>query len=345
MSEALTLAAAPSTELEGLAADARATSGRPDAGLGLALALGARTPLPGSGGTAQAWAALATVAAADVTTARVLEPHLDALAILDQARAAGHPVSAPEGATWGVYAAEMAGMTLRAVRSEDGAWRLTGDKPWCSLADRLDAALVTAHLPDGGRGLFAVALRDPGVTVLENTWHATGLTAVTSGPVRFAGTPAEPVGPAGWYLRRPGFAWGGIGVAACWWGGAVGVARALRDAAGPAPEPILALHLGLVDAAVETGRLALVDAAERVDAGRAEGADGALLAARTRNVVAAAATTILDHVGRALGPAPLALDATHARRVADLTLYLRQHHGERDEAALGAAVAAEGTAW
>jgi hypothetical protein len=40
-------------------------------------------------------------------------------------------------------------------------------------------------------------------------------------------------------------------------------------------------------------------------------------------------------VGRALGPAPLATDREHAQRVADLTVYLRQHHAERDLARLG----------
>ncbi|MCY7289624.1 MAG: acyl-CoA dehydrogenase, partial [Cryobacterium sp.] len=34
-------------------------------------------------------------------------------------------------------------------------------------------------------------------------------------------------------------------------------------------------------------------------------------------------------------PAPLAFDARHAGRVADLQLYARQHHAERDDAALG----------
>ena len=42
------------------------------------------------------------------------------------------------------------------------------------------------------------------------------------------------------------------------------------------------------------------------------------------------ATTILTRVGRALGAGPLTRDAAHSRRVADLTVYLRQSHGERD---------------
>ena len=33
-----------------------------------------------------------------------------------------------------------------------------------------------------------------------------------------------------------------------------------------------------------------------------------------------------------MGPAPLAMDATHAKRIADLQLYIRQHHAEKDDA-------------
>jgi len=55
--------------------------------------------------------------------------------------------------------------------------------------------------------------------------------------------------------------------------------------------------------------------------------------------VEAAATVTMDRVGRALGAGPLCADAVHAARVADLTVYLRQSHAERDLAALGTAVA------
>ena len=39
----------------------------------------------------------------------------------------------------------------------------------------------------------------------------------------------------------------------------------------------------------------------------------------------------------------LAFDAEHARRVADLELYLRQWHAERDQAALGRELMRAGT--
>ncbi|MGH3772089.1 MAG: hypothetical protein ACRDRW_11955, partial [Pseudonocardiaceae bacterium] len=54
-----------------------------------------------------------------------------------------------------------------------------------------------------------------------------------------------------------------------------------------------------------------------------------------RAVVEAAATQTIERVGRALGPRPLATDATHSRRITDLTVYLRQSHAERDLAVLG----------
>jgi hypothetical protein len=52
------------------------------------------------------------------------------------------------------------------------------------------------------------------------------------------------------------------------------------------------------------------------------------------------ASETLDRVGRALGAGPLCHDRAHARRVADLTVYLRQSHGDDDLACLGRLLAA-----
>lgn len=302
--------------------------------LAVAPALAATVPLPASGRTAERLEALATLGAHDLEVARAIEPHLDAVAILTEAGVASRP------GAYGVFAAEGPGSRLEL---RDG--RLTGEKPWCSLADRLDRALVSAWQGDE-RVLVDVDLRQPGVEVAQDTWHARGLVGIPSGPVRFDGAVAEPVGEPGWYLRRPGFAWGGIGVAACWHGGAVAVARRLLGATADAP--LRLAHLGAVDEALTASRLALADAAQRIDAGDAS-VDPGTLALRTRGIVARAVDEVLARVARALGPAPLALEAEHARRVADLHLYVRQHHAERDQASLGAAVAelaaAGGSAW
>ncbi len=330
------------------------------AALELARDVGRQLPNPGTGATADLWSQHATIAAADVQTARVVEPHVDALGILAEAAqdgigvdlesvGAGEQYSA-NSQTWGVFAAESANHRLLAAEDDRGIF-LTGTKPWCSLASQLSHALVTAHTSTGGRALFAVNLTDPRVTTHDGVWVARGMAQVPSCPVDFDGVPAVRVGADGWYLNRPGFWWGGLGVAAIWWGGAVGLARIMRTAASGAdhrePDQLTFAHLGAVDAALIAARAVLIDAADRIDDRVAPAARGAepsenprLLAARGRSVAAWATDIVLSRSVRSLGPSSLALDPQFARQHADLALYVRQHHAERDDAALGRLVAA-----
>lgn len=303
------------------------------------------------------WSLLAAVARRDVAAARILEPHLDALTILGQARRAGSPadltsIAAGPDSSWGVFAAEGAGMRLEAEHDAAG-WRLNGIKPWCSLAQDLSHALVTAWVGEERR-LFAVALRSDGVRPSSGPWFARGLRQVVSAPVEFTSVPAVPVGEPGWYLHRPGFAAGGIGVAACWWGAALPLRDALLERAQrDGADQLSRLHLGRVDTALWAARLAVQSAAREMD-----GLDAAspgpesqgpafpgTLAGRVRAVVADAVERTLAEAARALGPLPLVADEAHARRVADLELYLRQHHGERDVARIGADITEGRGAW
>ena len=309
-----------------------------DAILDWVVEVGRVAPTPGTGQTEELWNLLAGTAAADVTVARVLEPHLDALAILSQVPGEVDldAVGADRRSTWGVFAAEGPGVRLEAHEAHEasGQWRLDGVKPWCSLAQRLSHALVTAWT-DEGRRLFAVDLRADGVLPDAGPWVARGLRQVISAPVRFDDAIATPVGPAGWYLTRPGFAWGGIGVAACWWGGALGVAREMLDAARERETDQIGLsHLGAVDAALWSARSVLREVATFVD-DPPPWLEPAVLARRSRQVAARCVEEVLERSAHARGPAPLAMDETHARRVADLAIYVRQHHAERDDAALG----------
>ena len=89
--------------------------------------------------------------------------------------------------------------------------------------------------------------------------------------VGFPGVAAEPVGPPGGYTDRPGFSHGGVGVAACWYGGARAVARALLAAAAKRDiGPHALAHLGAVDLGLRTARAALRQAAEEIDADPAD---------------------------------------------------------------------------
>jgi alkylation response protein AidB-like acyl-CoA dehydrogenase len=296
-------------------------------------------PLPGSGRTRERWAAFADLAGEDLSVARLAEGHADAVAIL--AELDGPPL--PPGSRWGVWAAHPPGPKLEAWHGTDG-WRLSGTKRYCSGARVCTHALVTAAAPDGMR-LFAVAAGD--LTPVPGTWPATGMAGSDTLDVDFGDVPALPVGLPGGYVERPGFSHGGAGVAACWYGGARAVGRTLLAEAGRRDVgPHALAHLGAVDIALRTVRMALDTAADEIDADPADlkGA-GRLRALRVRALADTAAGDVMDRVGRALGAGPLCLDEAHSRRVADLTVYIRQHHAERSLSELGGLVAGQGTQW
>nr|WP_255769924.1 acyl-CoA dehydrogenase family protein [Pseudarthrobacter sulfonivorans] len=307
--------------------------------LALAGDAGRNWPKPGQGETGRLWELLASVAGVDVAAARVFEPHLDAQAILDQA---GHPPG-ERGGLWGVFAAEGPGTRLEA-KADGGGIVLDGAKPWCSLAPLLDRAIITAHTETGGRAAFAVDLRHPGVTCEVPVWVARGLREIPSGTVKFNRVPAAPVGGDDWYFSRPGFAWGGMGVAACWLGGAVAVARdyreSLRAAAvtGREADQIALAALGETDRILTAALQYMGRVAERIDGGgrtREAGLSAWSEALRVRGTAAAAVERVLSLVSTNRGPGPLAFDEPYAKRMADLALYVRQHHFLRDDAQLG----------
>jgi alkylation response protein AidB-like acyl-CoA dehydrogenase len=296
-------------------------------------------PWPGGGRTRERWAALSALGEEDLSLARLAEGHADALAILAEL----DEPAPPAGSRWGVWAANPPGPGLRAERTA-GGWRLSGVKRYCSGARTCTHALVTAAAPDGGR-LFAVLAGE--LDPVPGSWPATGMAASDTLDVRFRDTPARPVGPPDAYLNRPGFAHGGAGVAACWYGGARAIGRTLLTAAAERDVgPHARAHLGAVDIALRTARTVLDAAADEIDddpADLKEEARGRTL--RVRALVESAATEVMTRTGRALGAEPLCHDARHGRRVADLTVYLRQHHAERNLAELGELISRRGTAW
>lgn len=290
-------------------------------------------PLPASGRTAERWQRLTLLAQDDIVAARIVEAHADAVAILHEL--GGKPPDSDQ--LWGVWAAEAPHAVLTATRIRGGAFTLNGTKAWCSGAGFCTHALVTAQLDDGRQGLFAVAVSEPAVKALPATWWNAGMAGSDTRPVQFTGAHAVDVGGPGEYLSRPGFWHGAIGVAACWLGGARKVAEPLyRCAASESADPHALAHLGAVDAALAAGDSMLADAATRIDADPFDRFNQAqLLARRARTIVEQAADEAITRTGRALGPGPLCQDGRHAQRVADLTIYIRQSHAERDLAELG----------
>lgn len=287
-------------------------------------------PQPGDGATLDRWRALARVAARDLGLCKLYEGHTDALAILHELGAD----APPPDSTWGTWAAEPPDARVHLNgRTTSQDVRLDGRKAWCSGARVLSHALLTAWAEDGSQQLVAVALHQPGVAFEDGVWHACGMGTTGSHSVLFDQARGHCVGPADGYLHRPGFWHGGAGIAACWFGATQALAEALRRRCAEQGEPHALAHLGAVDAQLYAAGCALADAAEWIDAHPLEDAEH--IARRLRAVVEAAAEATLLHVGHALGAAPYCLDPHLARLLADLPVYLRQSHAERDLAALG----------
>ncbi|AXX29960.1 acyl-CoA dehydrogenase [Actinosynnema pretiosum subsp. pretiosum] len=281
-------------------------------------------PRPGGGSTAVRWEALAALGRRDLALARLAEGHVDAVAILGEADEEVLP------GLYGVWASK-AGGTGAALR--DGA--LTGAVRFCSGAHGLDRALVVAAREDGDV-LVDVDLTDPRVRRDGDSWRAIGMDASDSADVTFDAVPATRiVGPAGFYANRPGFLWGGGGVAAVWHGGSTGlVERLVRHLRGSArvDEHRLA-HLGALHAALRGTAALLRATADGIDA--RPDADPAIAVHALRASAERTAWTVMDLLPRATGPGPLSWDRGFAQALADLQLYVRQHHAERDLAELG----------
>lgn len=297
-------------------------------------------PQPGAGHTLARWQALAAVAAHDLSLAKLYEGHTDALAVL---QALQEPLP-PAGSCLGMWAAEPPDGRVTFRRLPDGQVRLAGTKRWCSGASDVSHGLLTAWPADGaadgadGPWLVLVDMAQPAVQVQPGAWCAVGMADSRSLDVQLDGAAARLCGGAGDYLRRPGFWQGGIGVAACWYGGCVALARALQHAS-PAPGAAVSergwltqVALGQADVELQALAALLRHAAAWVDAHPQQ--DAQALALQVRSAVDAAAQRLLVLTGRTLGATPYARDPHFARLAADLPVFLRQTHADRDLASL-----------
>ena len=291
-------------------------------------------PAPGGGDTVARWAALARWGRADLPLGRLAEGHSDAVAILRELGGRPH-----QHACYGVWAARPGGA---GAELSGEPRRLAGTVRFCSGARDLDRALVVAAAPEGMR-LVDLALDQPGVHPVESSWAAPGMRASDTLDVVFDDVPVPDdalVGPPDSYLARPGFWWGGGGVAAVWLGGAAGVLDDVLPLVGTDQHRLA--HVGALHAELQAVDALLVRTAETIDADPTDAhrTDAHRTAVWTARAAAEhVCRSVLDRAPLVGGAAGLAGSATLGPRLADLQVFIRQHHGERDLAALGAAVA------
>lgn len=300
-----------------------------------------RLPLPGGGHTLERWQRLAQLAGCDLALAKLYESHADALAILAECDALG---DAGDG-LWAVWAAEPPGARVQISARRGAEVRLDGRKAWCSAAQQVDHAVLTAWDEQGQPQLVSIRLDGVGQRLIGEQWQAVGMAATCTADLDLSDCPGRLVGQPGQYVDRPGFWQGAVGVAACWYGAAAALAEYLRShCQSPKADPHALAHLGATDAALAGARAVLRASAQWIDA--APQADASAIARQARAQVEQAVQQVIEHVGRALGAAPFCRNRHFARLAADLPVFIRQSHAERDLAQLGHVVATgQGQGW
>lgn len=283
-------------------------------------------PLPGRGATPVRHAALYEFGVSDLSFARLAEAHTDAVAIL--AEAEREPVP---GALYGVWASEGPGSEARLERGAGGILFLDGCKKYCSGAPMLDRALITVK-SEFGNVLVDIPLRSDGTSIDTSAWSAAAFARTGTATVTFerlALTRDAIIGGADWYVDRVGFWHGAVGPAACWAGGAGGLVDAAR--ALGRRDPHSRAQLGALEANVWGVRALLTEAARQIDDDALDrGRAARTRALKVRHLIERLCTDVLDRFGRATGPQLLAFDAQVGLRHAELALYVRQCHAERD---------------
>lgn len=329
------------------------------------------------------WQLLSALGRTDLVVARLLEGHLDALAILDEAGRSAAP-----GALYGVWASASGGTGLSlhngaptsggfdvnrqesnpntaahpggfdvnrqeskpSQRVERGPGAvLSGTMRFCSGAPLLDRALTTCRNEAGELVLLDLGVGGPQLRPVAGSWPALGMDASASLDIEVDDLPTDAssvIGPPGFYLERTGLHLGGIGVAAVWLGGLQGLLDATTRVLGDrTPDDHGLAHLGTVSVAVESAAATLVTAARRLGRARLAPDTGlcalptdelARIALICRSAVEAAVGVGVQRLPRVVGPVALGRDGDFAHRLADLEVFIRQHHAERDLARLGA---------
>jgi len=285
-------------------------------------------PDPGSGATVQRFAALTAVSAGSLSLGRLFEGHADGRSIL---REAGVDPPAGALAVWASEAPHQDPVLLECAT--DGLF-ISGEKRFCSGATMVRSALVTVRTEDDEDALVLVDLGSPAVVIADPEWAGLGMRGPDTRTVRFDRAPVTArVGPSRWYLDRPGFWHGAVGVAACWMGGAEGLARTMRISISDEPHALA--DLGAVEAELHAMRAVLAAAAGEIDADPVDRAAAHQRALAVRATIERGCRAVVDQVTAGLGPRALAFDRDHSQRVADLQVYLGQHHGRRDLEQLG----------
>ena len=259
----------------------------------------------------------------DIPLGRLVEGHVDALRILDQAG-----VEPRSAARYGVWASRSAGTGVAAA-VEGAALRLNGTIRFASGSGVIDRALVPVWLDPETHLLVDLAV--DGLPVDRSHWNTSAMRVSHSHTVTVEDLvvdAADLVGEPGFYLGRPGFLPGGVGVAAVWAGGLSRVLDVtVAMLAGRRVTEAQDARLGRVRVQLIAALIAVRTAGSRLDELWPDLPDPTVatlvaeVVTESRAVVAHAVMAALPEVRLLAGPAGLAFDPDVGHAVDDLGLY------------------------
>jgi hypothetical protein len=283
---------------------------------------------------------LLRVGVTDIPLGRLVEGHVDALRILGQAG-----VEPRLDARYGVWASRSAGTGVAAVADGAGL-RLNGTIRFASGAGILDRALVPVWVDPETHLLVDLAV--DGLPVDRSHWNTSAMRVSHSHTVTVADLvvdAAAMVGAPGFYLGRPGFLPGGVGVAAVWAGG---LSRVLDVAVGMLEGRRVTeaqdTRLGRARLQLVAALTAVRTAGTRLDElwpDREQPTTATVIAdvvAESRAVMAHAVLASLAEVRILAGPAGLAFDTDLGHALDDLGLYAAQVNVDAEAARVGKAL-------
>lgn len=267
---------------------------------------------------------------------RLAEGHVDALRILQQAGRAPKP-----GALYGVWASRSRGAAVTASPADenDGALVLSGSMPFASGCGVIDRSLVTVVTDTEPPQNLLVDAPVEHWKYDHHSWCSDAMSVSRSFTLQLDAEPVPAdavVGGPGFYLERPAFLPGGVGVAAVWTGGAQAVLDVLVGwlSAGTLDQ-VQSLRIGGIALEVDTCCALLDRAAVALD-GPAELTpdETVALCTFTRAGIGAAVRRALQTARDCAGPAGAAHVPQLSGVISDLDLYVRQQHADRDLFAL-----------
>ena len=287
---------------------------------------------------------LKEIGRANLVVGRIYEGHVNALQLIQTfgtpQQIEAYAADAKNNKIFGVWNAE-AEDGVEIIPLDNGKYRLSGSKTFCTGCGYIERPFVNGRLPDGGWQMCIVPMERVKTVADRDWWKPAGMRATVSYKVDFTGVEVERkslLARPGDYFRQPWLSGGVVRFAAVQLGGAEALFNATRQylqKLDRTEHPHQQERLGKMAIAIESGTLWLKGAASLIDnyapvfGGYPEDSqsEAPKLVAYANMVRTAIEEICMDTIQlsqRSIGTLGLLPPEPMERIIRDLSLYLRQ---------------------